>query len=59
MNPFEDMLISMGINAVRVAIKNPAHAAKLQSQLILVANDIYAAYSLTPPTAPPAPTPGQ
>jgi hypothetical protein len=55
MNPFEDMLITMGITAVRAAIKNPAHAAKLQTQLLEVANDIYAEYGLVPPSAPSAP----
>jgi hypothetical protein len=43
------MLIQMGLSAIRAAIKNPAHAAKLKSQLVGIANDIYLAFGLTPP----------
>lgn len=50
MNPLEDILITMGISAVKAAIKNPAHAQALQKQLLEVANDIYMAYGIVPPT---------
>lgn len=56
-NPFEDMLINMGLSAVRVAIKNPTHAAKLKDQLITIANDIYMTYGLTPPSDTSTATP--
>lgn len=47
---FEQLMISMGITAVTEALKDPAHKAKLEAQLVEVANSIYAAYGLVPPT---------
>jgi hypothetical protein len=53
MGALENILINMGIAAILATIKNPQHAAELQTQLVGVANDIYAAYGLTPPTGTP------
>jgi hypothetical protein len=36
----EDILIQMGLAALKTAIKDPKLAAKFQSQLVEVANDI-------------------
>lgn len=44
----------MGLQAVKAAVKNPAHAARLKSQLTEVANDIYFAYGMVPPVEPEA-----
>jgi len=49
MNELENLIITMGLTAIRAVLKNPSHAAAVQAQLVGIANDIYAAYGLTPP----------
>jgi hypothetical protein len=57
LNPLETMAITMVLGALQMAIKNPAHKAALQSQLVGLATDIFQAYGMTVPAAPaPAPT---
>jgi hypothetical protein len=46
----EDMVIELVIGIVRAVVKNPAKAKALQTVLTTLANDIYTAYGLTPPT---------
>lgn len=47
---WEEMVIHMVFGIVRGVVKNPAKAASLKSYLLEVADSIYTAYSLTPPT---------
>jgi hypothetical protein len=46
----EDMLITMGINILESAVKNPSFQAKFKAQLLKIAADIQLAFGLTPPT---------
>jgi hypothetical protein len=55
MSTLETWLINFALSIILSTIKNPAHAAEVQAQLIGIANDIYAAYGLTPPTTTPVP----
>jgi hypothetical protein len=49
--PVEDMLITMGINILLTAVKNPTFQAQFKTQLLKVAADIQIAFGLTPPTS--------
>lgn len=51
----EQLAISVIIGILQQVVKNPTHAAELESILVGLANDIYETYGLTPPA--PAPTP--
>lgn len=55
MNPLESFAITMVLGILQTAIKNPAHKAALESQLIGVADLIYTTYGLAAPTPAPAP----
>jgi hypothetical protein len=54
MSILEQFAITVILGLLQLVIKNPTSAADVKDQLIGVANDIYAAYGLWPPT--PAPT---
>jgi hypothetical protein len=45
----EEMFITMGINILTVAYKNPQFQATFKKQLLEVAAAIQTAYGLTPP----------
>lgn len=49
MNFLENFAITVILGLLQAVVKNPAHAAALKTQLVGVANDIYATYGLTPP----------
>lgn len=51
LNPLESFAINMVLGVLQSVIKNPAHSAALENQLVGVANDIYMTYGLTPPVA--------
>lgn len=46
----EDMLITMGINILQSAVKNPKFQEQFKGQLLKIAADIQIAFGLTPPT---------
>jgi hypothetical protein len=50
MTELEQILFNTALAVLLVAVKNPAHAAALKTDLINAANSIYAAYGLVPPT---------
>lgn len=54
MNPLEQFAITIVLGVLNTVIKNPAHKAALQSQLLGVADDIYETYGVTPPPRPTA-----
>ena len=51
-NPLEAMAITMVMGMLQATVKNPAHKAALQNQLMGVADDIYLAYGVMPPARP-------
>ena len=55
MDEIIQLAITFALEALQLVIKNPALKTKVQSDLLAVANDIYATYGLVPP-APPATT---
>lgn len=54
MNPLEQFAITMVLGIIQTAVKNPAHKAALQNQLVGLATDIFEEYGMTVPaeTAP-------
>jgi len=56
MSLLEHMAISMILGILSSTVKNPAHAAQLQTQLLGVASEIASlyGYTLTPPAIPAA-----
>ena len=54
MNPLESFAITMVLGILQSVVKNPAHKAVLENQLVGVADQIYAAYGLVPPAPAPA-----
>ena len=54
MNPLEAMAISIILGVVQTTIKNPKSKAAVESQLVGLANSIYAEYGMVPPAAPTA-----
>jgi hypothetical protein len=54
MDALIDMAIEFILSGLQIVVKNPAKKAALQTRLIEVANDIYIAYGITPPTPPTA-----
>jgi len=57
MNQLEAFAITMVLGILQSTVKNPAHKAALQSQLIGVADDIYAAYGMNVPVPTATPEP--
>lgn len=47
----EEMLITMGINILQTAVKNPKFQAQFKAQLLEIAAAIQTSFGLTPPTA--------
>jgi hypothetical protein len=58
MNQLESFAITMVLGILQTVVKNPAHKAALETQLIGVADLIYTTYGLAAPTPSPA-IPGQ
>lgn len=52
MNTLEQFGITILLGVLQTVVKNPAHAATLEAQLVGIANDIYTSYGLTPPVQP-------
>jgi hypothetical protein len=50
MNTLEQFGITILLSVLQTVVKNPAHAAQLRTQLLGVADDIYTAYQIVPPT---------
>lgn len=50
MNVLVNLAVTFILETLQVIIKNPEKAAELKTQLVGAANDIYAAYGMTPPT---------
>lgn len=50
MNPLEQFAITIVLGILQTVVKNPVHSAALETQLVGIANDIYLAYGLVPPT---------
>lgn len=50
MNVLEQFAIQIVLGLVQLTIKNPGTAVKVKTQLLTLADDIYIAYGLTPPT---------
>lgn len=50
MNPLEAFAITLVLGTLQTVVKNPAHRAALQSQLVGLADDIYTSYGLTVPS---------
>jgi hypothetical protein len=55
MSFLEQWAITMVLGILNSVVKNPAHKAALQNQLVGIANDIYASYGLVPPSQPATP----
>jgi hypothetical protein len=53
MNPLESFAITMVFGILQTTIKNPAHKALLETQLVGIADMIYSTYGMTSPVAPP------
>lgn len=49
MNTLEQMGIMMILAALQSVVKNPAHKAVMEAQMLSVADDIYEAYGIVPP----------
>lgn len=49
MNPLESFGITMVLGILQSVIKNPAHKAVLETQLVGVADQIYMTYGMVPP----------
>jgi hypothetical protein len=49
MNVLENMAITILLGTLQTVIKNPSHKSALQTQLVGIASDIFAAYGMTPP----------
>jgi hypothetical protein len=58
MNPLESFAITMVFGTLQIVVKNPAHKAALEHQLIGLADSIYSAYGIPVPmpTAPASDT---
>lgn len=54
MSILEQFAITVILGLLNLVIKNPTAAATLKNQLVGIANDIYAAYGMMPPTPPTA-----
>lgn len=57
MNYLETFAISILMGVLQQVVKNPAHKAAVQAQMVGIASEILAAYGYTvtaPPTAPTA-----
>jgi hypothetical protein len=52
MNVLEQFAITIVLGLLQMVIKNPAVKVELQTQLLGIAGDIYAAYGMTPPESP-------
>jgi hypothetical protein len=52
MNPLESFAITMILGMLQTTVKNPAHKAALETQLVGLADMIYAAYGMVSPVAP-------
>ncbi len=52
LNVLEALGINLILTVLRTVVKNPAHMAALQDQLLNVADDIYVAYGVVPPARP-------
>lgn len=59
MNPLESFAITMVLGIIQTTVKNPAHKAALQHQLIGIADLIYTDYGLAAPVANPTPEPAK
>lgn len=59
MNPLEQFAVTIVLGVLNTVVKNPAHKAALQNQLLGVADDIYLTYGMTPPTRTAAVPSGQ
>jgi hypothetical protein len=53
MSFLEQFAITVILGLLQAVIKNPTTAAAVKTQLVGIANDIYAAYGLTPPASTP------
>lgn len=51
MNTLETFAITMVLGILQTTIKNPAHKAALQGQLVGIATDIFEAYGMAVPAA--------
>jgi hypothetical protein len=49
LNPLESFAITMILGIIQTSVKNPAHKAALQNQLIGVATDIFEEYGMAVP----------
>jgi hypothetical protein len=56
MNALEQFAVMVILQVLNMVIKDAAHKAALQGTLLGLANDIYAAYGMIPPTASVATT---
>jgi hypothetical protein len=52
MSILEQFAITIVLGVLQLVVKNPAAKAELQTQLLGIANDIYAAYGQAPPATP-------
>lgn len=52
MDEIVTLAITFVLEALQLVIKNPTLAAKVKTDLVGVANDIYATYGMTPPATP-------
>lgn len=52
MNPLEQFAVMMIMSVIQTTVKNPAHKAAVQTQLLGVADDIYMSYGMIPPPRP-------
>lgn len=56
MNTLEAFAITQVLGILQAVVKNPAHKAALQNQLVGVATDIFVAYGMTVPASSGTPT---
>jgi hypothetical protein len=56
MNPLESFGITIVLGILQTVIKNPAHKAALEHQLVGIADQIYMTYGKMPPAPAPEPT---